>query len=171
MNLSTMEFFQNRADNLKKNRILVSDQNGNLRFEIDDDKLDDLIKCIDVFDTRNNKDSVLVNCWKTLENLGIEVDIDILKELLFIVGRSSSKIVYSDNFNNNYLINILCTEIPENFREIYGKEMKLFSKRRFNTSVTCILSTFIVNSIDKILFNTYTDSDGISYNGIVFKNF
>lgn len=171
MNSSTVEFFINRVDELKKNSILVSNQHGDIRFEIDNDELDTLQKCIDVFDTRNNKDSVLINCWKTLENLGIDVSIDILKELLFIVGRAPSKIVYSNNFDKEHLIEKLNSELPVNFEEIYGKEMTLAIEKRFNTSVIYILSTTIVNSIAKILFDTYTDSDGISYNGIEFKAF
>lgn len=171
MNTTTVEFFRNRFDSLEKNNILVSNQSGDLRFEIDNDELDTLQKCIDVFDTRNNKDSVLINCWKTLENLGIDVTIDILKELLFIVERSPSKIVYSDNFDPDYLIEKLNSELPVHYKEIYEKDMFLSLEKKFNTSVVYILATTIVNSISKILFNTYTDSDGISYNGIEFKTF
>lgn len=171
MNTTTVEFFRNRFDSLEKNSIIVINQNGDLRFEIDNDELDTLQKCIDVFDTRNNKDSVLINCWKTLENLGIDVTIDILKELLFVVERAPSKIVYSDNFNHEYLIEKLNSELPENYKEIYEKDLSLSLEKRFGTSVLYILSTTIVNSIAQILFNTYTDSDGISYNGIEFKAF
>lgn len=171
MNTTTVEFFRNRFDSLEKNSIIVINQNGDLRFKIDNDELDTLQKCIDVFDTRNNKDSVLINCWKTLENLGIDVTIDILKELLFVVERAPSKIVYSDNFNHEYLIEKLNSELPENYKEIYEKDLSLSLEKRFGTSVLYILSTTIVNSIAQILFNTYTDSDGISYNGIEFKAF
>jgi hypothetical protein len=171
MNSTTVEFFRNRFDSLEKNNILVINQNGDLRFEIDNDELDTLQKCIDVFDTRCNKDSVLVNCWKTLENLGIDMTIDTLKELLFIVERAPSKIVYSDNFDTEYLIEKLNSELPLDFKEIYEKEMKLSTEKKFNTSVVYILATTIVNSIAQILFNTHTDSDGNSYNGIEFKSF